>query len=82
MFRRYYATKLPSKEELLQNPDVRAVRAAEDKFFSSTSPWSTLPLEYKSRLGVLNLRDGLSKVLKRYIVEQCVPSLASFESQP
>lgn len=67
---RYYSTKLASAEDLRKKPTFAAARQAEESYFAENKPWSTLEIEFKSRLGTQKLTNALSELLKQYIREK------------
>ncbi|KAH0580123.1 hypothetical protein H2248_002929 [Termitomyces sp. 'cryptogamus'] len=57
----YYCTRQPDDVERADNITPETARAAEAKFFSSTTPWSTS--KYENRFGTDHLISSLSKLL-------------------
>ncbi|KAL5531192.1 hypothetical protein ACEPAG_4068 [Sanghuangporus baumii] len=68
----YYCVKLPDDAERACNPSRQERNKSENTFFSSTTPWSTVP--DKKQFGVSNLVTDLSKLLTA-ILDQKLPQL-------
>jgi hypothetical protein len=59
----WFCVKQPSSNELKLKMDWTQARQAEDDFFSSRAPWSTLEDTYQKYLKTGNLVERLSNIL-------------------
>lgn len=66
----YYCTRQPDDDERSKGITTAQARAAENDFFSKTSPWSTST--HKDRFGTDNLVANLSRLLSKIIDDSCV----------
>jgi hypothetical protein len=68
----WYCVKQPDSQMLAEGISWAEGRAQEDKFFSSTSPWSSLGSLYQSYLRTSNLTERLSLILSELISKRSV----------
>ena len=72
----WFSVKQPDSRSLQSGITWPEARAAEQQFFSVTSPWSNLDLMYQQHLGTANLTERLSDILSSLITKRYViPSL-------
>lgn len=66
----WYCVKLPGTKDLTAGISWEDARAAEDHFFSYTSPWSTLDPYDQKHLRTRNLTERLSDLLSQLIAKR------------
>ena len=74
----YYVTRQPGPDDLPKKLSFEKAREQEHFFFTHTDPWKSAPTHIKSRTGIRNLTNELSKLLSRLIMHTYATGLSVF----
>ena len=70
----WFSVKQPDSRAIAAGITWEEAREKEREFFTTSSPWNALDLEFQNRLGTHKLVDRLSDVLSDCISRRFVPS--------